>query len=519
MKLRDVNGGALTASAVSAHYDQLGPGGQLERIARRLVVGAPTALALASSSVLFGISAAAFADEAITVAATSGGWLADSPAGSVTQQGDLVTLEVTMGSVRFAPTVTLPPDAPIQDNPRAALVDPAGGWRYRDVPLPPVDVERLSVPVDFQDPAGAGWAKFVHEKVRVEPALKGAYLLLEYGHPSEDPGRAPRFLIAVWAPRVALGTTPQVLTFFSPPTKPADYAVDTYPFRTAYPYASHIKPPPTPARAAAVHPPYTLLPARYLGVTPRPIIHYHIVYQLLAAGRNPIVIMPIHPSAQWGPLASQRGLCRLVKEVVRFLYARQLVSGRSAPPAQFTLSGGRPSVVPPRNLLTSEAIPQDWALTVAGFSNGIDKVLDLCSQETFDDKSYAPALFDAAPGTLLSSWREIWDIDGVADDGRGAQRHLTTLQTWLQRSRRSVRSYHSDDGGRTQPRDLVSASRLETRPRSPVKGVKVQEGTSADGRATLVHFADAALGDLGIDNAHHTVVAVAFGHAAQFPLP
>jgi hypothetical protein len=273
------------------------------------------------------------------------------------------------------------------------------------------------------------------------------------------------------------------------------------------------------------------LPARYLFTHQRQ--PFKIVHQLLAAGRNPIVIMPIQPSMNWGPLPTQRGLCRLIKEVVRFLYARQLVSGRSTPPARFSLSGGNASVVPSRGLFIDEKIAQEFAVTIAGFSEGIDSVLDLCSQKDFDTDLYDPALFAAPPDPFLAGWREIWDIDGVAvdrvfknpkDDNdkkvvKGTERHLNTLRNWLKSSRRNVRSYHSGFGGGSQPRGLVAEARLDRLPKVPIKGVWIERGTSADGRATYVHFSDPAIEDLNISDAHHTVLGTAFGHAAQFALP
>jgi hypothetical protein len=119
---------------------------------------------------------------------------------------------------------------------------------------------------------------------------------------------------------------------------------------------------------------------------------------------------------------------------------------------------------------------------------------------------------------LLESWREIWDIDGVADDGQGAQRHLNSLRDWVKQGNRRVRSYHSDEGMRTAPRSLVEASRIISSPAPPFNGIYIEEGSSADKKATWVKFSNPALKPSPYD-AHHTVPAVAFGHAAKFGLP
>ncbi|MGW1115888.1 hypothetical protein ACWD5B_02085 [Streptomyces tanashiensis] len=76
-------------------------------------------------------------------------------------------------------------------------------------------------------------------------------------------------------------------------------------------------------------------------------------------------------------------------------------------------------------------------------------------------------------------------------------------------------------------RPLVPQGRVTRLPRVPVKGVHAEEGHTADGRVTWVHFSDSALeGDVkapghektvpefGTLDAHHVVPAVAFGHVA-----
>jgi hypothetical protein len=538
--VRDVNGGAIVPTSINAHFEKQRPGGapgETDHIARRLIVGDVHDLPLDDATVLFGISLAVFADETITLSEVSGRWLADSPAGVVTQQGDVVSLNITVGCISLAPTVAFPPDYGVKDNPRAALVDPGAGGAYRGVKINPEGTpetfRRFADVIELRDPAAAGWDKFRYQDVPVDLKKAGAYLLLEYGFkPAIQAGPSPHFLVAVWAPRIALGTNPQVMVMFTPPTKPVDYPVDAYPFRRAYPYSPYIGAAPSPPQTAiAVTPPYTTLPARYLLAHDRE--PFRIVHQLLAAGRNPIIIMPIQPSMDWGPLATQRGVSRLINEVVRFLYARQLVSTRSTPPARFSLSGGNASVIPSRRLFTEERIAREFAVTIAGFSEGIDAVLDLCSPHDFDQKLYDPVLFASPPAALLGGWREIWDIDGVAEDRpfknpndpdhkkvvTGSERQLSTLRGWLKTNRRTVRSYHSDYGGGSQPRGLVEDARLERLPKVPIKGVWMEQGTSGDGRVTYVHFSKTAIEDLNISDAHHTVLGTAFGHAAQFALP
>jgi hypothetical protein len=524
--VRDVNGQTPAGPRVVAYYDKEGHDGQTNRISHLLSAGQEWDLPLARPTVQFAASADEFAFELITVAEKAGRWLADSPAAVVTWRQDLVTIDVTVGCIRLAPTVTLPPDKLVKENPGAALVDPSDGGMYRAAWLNRETIHRLDEPI-FGDLSKPGWARFRHTPVNVPLKERGAYMLLEYGYDNTwaRPRSGPRFLVAVWAPRVALGPRPQVVVFYSPPTKPGDFPVDSYPFLRSYPYAAYATAPPQPRPAGEVFPPYTHLAVRYL------VSGYKILYQILAAGRNPVVVMPIQPSQNWGPLACQAGLCRLIKEVLRFLYARQLASGRAAPIAKLSLAGGRASVFPDAGLFTDERIPDAWMLTVSGFSAGINPVLSVCTKESFDDKLYVPELFHAPPAPLRDGWREIWDIDGVADS---AESHLKTLRSWLSTTtNRRVRSYHSTpQGSRTAPRALVEAPRIVRQSGTATQGVYAEEGTSADGRATWVLFSKNSLGQdpkekdpprtipqLGKDDAHHTVIELAFGHAAQFRMP
>jgi hypothetical protein len=529
LALKDLNGTPLTPIDVTASYAAKVSGASpghvvVDNVFRHLAPGEVLDANLAENRVSFTVEASGFQEEQVVIGESRQHWMSDNAACEVTSAGDRIKVAVTVGTIRLAPTINIPPETPVRDNPGAALVDPdpAGGGIYRGAWLNRETINVLQDPIDIRNPGAVGWERFVYKPVKdIDLKQRGTYVLVHYGEAkSVSVRRRPRFLIAVWAPRVKLAAKPEVMVFYSPPTRSTEYPVDSWPFRKAYPYEPFVTPQPKPVPASELHPPYTGLAVRYL------INGYKIIYQLLAAGRNPIVIMPIHPSKNWGPLASQAGLCRLVKEIVRFLYSTQLVSSLATPPGRLSLEGGRASIAFGRGVYTNEKVPDSWAITISGFSNGIDRVLDVCTKETYGKELYAlydPAVFHASPAPLLDSWREIWDIDGVADDGKGAVRHLDTLREWLKKDRRRVRSYHSDTGNLTQPRTLVEASRIETRPKETVKGVAIEQGTKRDERATWVHFSNSVLSfpnpDGTDDDAHHNITKVAFAHAAQFPMP
>lgn len=478
----------------------------------RIAPGVPTDLPIIDNAVNLTVGAGApgFSGETFNVRRVGDQWLADSRAAAISMQGETIVVDVVDGTVRLAPTSFIPPDQTVKENPNALLCEPGQGWIYYGAWLsnPPINLLRNPVFFDTNAPTG-----YPFDVKGVQNEGTGNLIFLEFGFETTMTAtRGPRFLIAVWAPRAVLGNTPQIIVFYTPPTKPTDYPADSYPFLSRYPYFPSPDVSAKPTIAKEIVQPYAYLAINYL------LAGYKIIPQLQAAGRNPIVIFPIHPSMDWGPLGTQAGLTRLIKEVVRFLYARQLVSSRVAPTARVSLDSGRVSIFPKEGLFNNERIPNSWTLTVSGFSNGIDRVLDLCTPRQINDKLYDPEIFASPEATLVESWREIWDIDGVADNGEGAGRHLNNLRNWLKQDRRRVRSYHSGEGMRTAPRSLVEASRITSSPAPPFNGVYIEEGTSADKNATWVGFSNQALRPSPYD-AHHTVPAVAFGHAAQFALP
>jgi hypothetical protein len=508
VRVFDVNRREYTPPFFVARYASIpGPGEVSVPVIARLVPGVPMDLQAADDRVnlTVGTEAPGFSGETFNVRKVLGRWLADMRAATISVQGDTVAVEVVDGTVRLAPTIFIPPEKKVKENPRALLCEPGQGWIYYGAYLKNPTISRLRNPVVFDSPTPE---RYPSDPIRVKNEGSGNLVFLEYGFKTM-PGapRGPRFLIAVWAPRVVLGTPPQVVVFYSPPTKVPDFPEDGHPFLGRYPYDIKV-----PTIAKDLIQPYAYHAINYL------LAGQMIIPQIQAAGRNPIVIMPVNPTGGWGPLDTQLGLSRLIKEVVRFLYGHKLVSSRVTPTARLSLDAGRATIFPKEGHFDDEPIPTSWALTVSGFSNGIDHPLNLCTSRPINDELYHPTIFSSPEETLVQSWREIWDIDGVADNGAGAERHLRNLQEWLKKEQRAVRCYHSSLGMRTAPRALVDPALVKMQPAKPYKGVFILEGSRADNRATWVEFSDAALQPSPPDP-HHAVPVVAFGHAAQFKIP
>jgi hypothetical protein len=307
VRVRDVNGREYTPDSFIARYNSNPAPGQVAVPAvTRVSPGRPVDLPIVDNVVNLTVGAGApgFSGETFNLRKIGDRWLPDSRSATISVQGNTIAVDVVDGTVRLAPTVFIAPDQIVKANPKALLCEPGQGWIYYGAWLANPRIALLRNPVFFDTKTPTGYPFDVTD-VRNEGA--GNLVFLEFGFETSTLGREPRFLIAVWAPRVVLGNPPQIVVFYTPPTKPTDYPVDAYPFRARYPYSPNPDVSVKPTVAKDLVQPYAYLAINYL------LAGYKIIPQLQAAGRNPIVIFPIHPTMNWGPLGTQGGLSRLVK--------------------------------------------------------------------------------------------------------------------------------------------------------------------------------------------------------------
>ncbi|MFF1573187.1 hypothetical protein ACFVWR_10595 [Leifsonia sp. NPDC058292] len=524
----DTNGTPQPDAAISINCAVKGPGLQVNERSFPLAAGAVLEVDLAATVLFVSVRPPLLRTETFTASLVGGAWLTDDPAVTVSGATDAISLAVVIGSVDFAPIVKSA-GLKVTDNPQALYVQDAGGgtWIYRGGWLGTESMRILKEPV-FGDPNGAGWARLAHDDPPpIDLSKRGSFVFLEHGPARSPAERLPRFLLLVWVPREPLGDIPRVVIFYSPTTTAPSYPADKYPFLGNYPYAFLMrngkpKPPKQAVDGDATLQPYADLATNYLDVG------YKIVYQILAAGRNPIVVMPIQASADWGPFSSVSGMGRATADIVRFLYARQLVNSRTTPSAKLSLSGAMATTFPPSGHVVPDHVPRRFAVTASGFSAGINAVVALCSSAALDAKKYPAAVFASNPSVFASAWTEIWDIDGVDSSGWA---HLSSAFTGWRRGSRVLRSYHSQDTYNSAKGNTLIDAALIVR-KSGSAGF-VEEGTSKDGNTTWVHFSngyihatplapgtkdpDAAVRpSYGYYDAHHMVPALAFGHAARF---
>ncbi len=528
MSTTDVNGRRLPGGRVTVTYVD---DASKKEVTQDLLAGDSFTANLAASRLAAAASAPDFEPEETFLQSGGSGWTSSNPAWNAVETAGTLGIEAVLGSLRFAPVTQIPKGTRIdpKDNPRAVLLEPVwgGGFQYLGCWLNPETVSRLNDPF-FGNADAKEWDRFDHTDVPVELGKKGSLAFLEFGPPSPPRGSRPRFLLAAWIPADPLPERPPVHVYFSPNTaKPELYPSDRYPFTGEYPYGLFPKAGVKPTTVDDLVQPYMELAYRYL------LLH-RILYQVIAAGRNPIVLMPVQPFGDWGPLDTRAGLGRLVKEVIRFLFARGLAATRNRPLSRFTVSPGGTTVTP-KVLAPLERIPKEASVGVSGFSSGIAPVVKLCSSPAGPDpRLYSADLFQSPAADFMDVWRETWDIDGAHLQFGPWLAGVGPLKKWVDADgHRRLRAYHSytytfggGDNG------LVEAARIK---RVPGKVEFMEKGESPDGRVTWALISNALLegsvkdpdhkktvpefGTFTTDMPHHFLACLAYGHAALYAVP
>ena len=471
-------------------------------------------------------------------------WQTSNPHVIPTGSKSNVGIDARLGVVRFAPIKTLPETMTVTAdfNPGSALLELHGNaLAYRGLWLEDTYVACLSDPIPG-DPDAVDWGRFAHEKKHLQAKDFGTFTLLEFGFPAPNTTGRPRFLVGVWYPNQALGDIADVNVFFSPNTG-QPYPGDSYPFAKAYPYQTTPK---AGLKGPKYNPPdlnqqYVDLALGYV------CTGYKMVYQMLAAGKNSIIVMPIQPASQWGPLETRTCMWRLVLEVVRFGEALGLIA-RQGKVGQLNLM--REGATVDANSSGVAGVPfahTDYRLTTSAFSAGLRAMLRLMGAAKLTDekgssqkadKDYPPSHFAARDDECQAAWKSLWDIDGGFRQLGGFEACMRPMLAWRkQGSNRSLRMYHSED--------TVDSTSSVSDPVHPATSIAdlapdvvvhrkqgrvgfIDQSYSPDRSILWVLFSnsslrkksppDDAIGvwpSLGIDgsDAHHMVPTVAFGHA------
>jgi hypothetical protein len=467
----------------------------------------------------------------VSPSTVGGPFLWNNPVCSVTTSG---VTTIRLSRVQSAPTFTISNSELIRRdpfNPQAVFTwtDNAGNPTRRYLALHNTD--ELIVPIGhplLPDEPGEGWGRLKHgEPVRRDPSQTGNFVWLEWGL---GEGK-PRLLVAVWVPRFT-GPTPTQLdfvVFFSPNTRrEVGYPADTFPWLDPYPYKAvkgeKTKDVPNPLLTQ----PYPSLGQRFL------FREKWLIYQLLAARCQTVVIFPIQPSADWGPFGQAAGIARLIGEVSHLLHRTALISGGQT-------SRDEDRILSPRKTPGRTAMhlppPQARRVVLSGFSGGVEPIVNMLGtsygQKLVDRRpGLDHALFGADVAPFLKSWMEVWDHDAPNNKKAGFVRDALekAAPIWMkQNNQRMLRCYQSQYTD--TPNDWVKTTPLAKFTPGPVKppvdavGHKAAE-RHADNRCSLVYFDNGYLKHTTsateiapvfwkAKDDHQAVPMVTFGHAAS----
>ncbi|MED1914206.1 hypothetical protein P4V64_02705 [Bacillus thuringiensis] len=401
-------------------------------------------------------------------------------------------------------------------NPNGAFtwIDHAGNRTQRYLAM--FNEEALFVPVShplFPTKPTEGWGRFHHnEPVKINPSRMGDLFWLEWGVGD----KSPRLLVAVWVPRrrgVTLSKLDFVI-FFTPNTA----IPEKFPARKEeYPYMSW-------KIGDILVQPYLGLGHRYL------FREKWLAYQLLAAKRQAVLVVPIQPYGDWGPFAHAAGLARLLAEITHFLHRTGYTSGNQT-------STDEDHALTPRFRISRNAIhqppPTIQRVVLSGFSAGVGPIATMLPTtigQKLNDRNFSingldsHTLFGADVAPFLNAWKEVWDHD--------APSYIRTLldkdlPVWLRKdNERMARCYQTDDTGsygwieKTPLREFVKSPVLK-----PTNGLLAAEH-HADNRCSLVYFGSGYLkhstSTLEISpvfwrskDDHQAVPMVTFMHAAS----
>jgi hypothetical protein len=461
----------------------------------------------------------------VTPPSPGGAFVWDNPVCSIIQPATIVISLSRLRAAKNFPISNSDLERRNEFNPQAAFtwIDKTGNptGRYLgifndDKAIMPVSHPFLPVkPTD-------GWGRINHSNpIQINPSQLGDFAYLEWGLG----GNEPRLLLGVWVPRFV--ETPSYLNFiifFTPITASyLGYPADQFPWLGSYPYlASKVKP---------VQEGPSPLQQRYVGLGFRYLFPEKLLlYQLLASKHQAVVVIPIQPSADWGPFTYAPALARLVTEITHYLHRTGKTSGGQ------TNTGPDVAPVSPRYRVGRTRIqlapPPLQRVVLSGFSAGVGPIAQMLPTtigQRFDESRFnqgglsAHALFGADVAPFLDAWMEVWDHDAP----KGVLDQIDQfLPAWLdQNSKRIGRCYQSQY---TTPQDWIQKTPLGKYAPNilPTASVASTYAIERHGdRASLMYFASNYLVHSSVSPAiapvfwgaatdHQSVPMVTFGHAA-----
>nr|WTB35122.1 hypothetical protein OG781_41780 [Streptomyces sp. NBC_00830] len=370
-------------------------------------------------------------------------WSSTNCCWKLTESTDLVSLDVTLGRIRYAPVISLPKTqkVPLDFVPPGIMLDdrsPSPNYRayWPDADLRMRILRRPAI----GDMSKDEWDRFAHDPdpFRMKLGDAGNWLFLQYGDPERE-GKNIRYLLGVWAPHSVPALTPPVVVQLTPNPTPGDagttYPVDRFPFTGVYPFRmlpkALPKPPATTVPLSDTHQRYVEL------AIDRSLLSWWAVPQIYGArpdifsGPNgPIVITVVPAVTDKGvirePMSHREGIGRMTAEVLRFLWSRRLTLayGIGRMQLQFPSTGSGVGSVSERSegrpAGPVDGFPLHVTSTVLTHSAGVGALAQLAGRQApFPKDDFPQELWGGCLTYGENDWKGIWLIDGVARDKDG----------------------------------------------------------------------------------------------------
>jgi hypothetical protein len=473
---------------------------------------------------------------------TEQSWMWTHPNRQVITSGQDLTVGAVLGRLRWPPTSHIPEDQlksraaarkrPVDDQALAQKKDPpkfvpldesyrsllttqdGRSYRLQDAVQPKIaDFHVVAPDLVGVDPTQPGWGHFAFRVASIDPARSGHLYFTEFGEVASNLSGGRRFLVGLWVPETLTQLGVKSLDFIvwlHPSTGDVHfYPKDTDPYRTKYPFAIWAETLPQGGGFGAPQR-YVNLPIHHLFTT-----QHFLQYQMEAARRNAVIVIPIAPSGDFGPLLTQPPLFRLLKELCLWI------------PRGDSNSRGMPGRFPPT--------PNVGKVAVSAFSSSGPHLNTLMAnpRTNLSDQEWG-ARPSAKAWTGMASddrdfeaaWSEMWSIDSF--DPGGFSSFVGKAIDWYNRGDRYLRIYKSEHTGgwdlenpkTAKVKDFISHGRTVMRGSGNLQAVVVQD---PGGRWSFAYLSDAFMSgpspaapppQLLPDSPHEMMPRLLFGHAA-----
>ncbi|MDI1478671.1 hypothetical protein [Polyangium sp. y55x31] len=331
----------------------------------------------------------------------------------------------------------------------------------------PISKDSNAIHPIVKDPHADNWGRVHHAHFTVDPSTQGRFRWVEYGKGTQ------RFAVAIWIPEVyfANNTTSKLdfIVFYSPTTNLPQY---TLPRGQQYPYGLKGTDPWQPYIA---------------GLGQSYLFNAHFLsYQLLAAQKRAVLVMPINNFGEWGPFSDRAGVHRLLAEAAHFVHKQRPwnIDGTFKGPLQDKHA----------------PIPGIGKVVISGFSSGHVPIDRLISPRK-EARAFNPLFYTADAASFPKVWKEIWDLDLAL--GSATVDWEKKLMNWLGTDpTRRFRMYHSEyTAERWRPSAGKTLSPRQTiNKKGTAVGVEAEEVYATDGRWSAVYFSNLFLQGSKDDN-------------------